>query len=329
MNPLISIITPTYNHEKYISKCIESLINQTYENWEQLIIDDGSTDNTAAIVSDFNDKRIIYVKQDNLGIYNLQKTYNKALSMSSGEYIAVLEGDDYWPNYKLEEQIKIFKNQRIVLGWGNAQIVNGENEVEGFVHKSKSFPQISSTHDTLDTLLLRNQIPACTVLCRKNALSKIGGFQQPPNSPCVDYATWLNLSKLGSYYYSDSVMGYWRRHKGQASSKSAFEMLKSNIDYSLDFFNNMPNEEKKLLTVNYQKITEFKNQMLADFNFILGRKCLYKKDWRKSRDYFKKSLNGSNIVKFYSSVGILCGFLRIDFEKLVLILNKKHINDFK
>ena len=278
--PLVSIITPTYNHEKYVSKCIESTINQTYENWEQIIIDDGSTDNTADIVSDFDDKRIIYVKQNNLGIYNLQKTYNKALSMSNGEYVAVLEGDDYWPNYKLEEQIKSFKNPGIVLGWGNAQIVNGKNEVEGFIPKSKSYLPISSTYKILDNLLLRNYIPACTVLCRKKALFKIGGFQQPPNSPCVDYATWLNLSKLGSFSYEDNVLGYWRRHKGQASSKNALKMLKSDIDCSVDFFSNMSDEEKDLLTINHQKITEFNNQMFADFNFILGRKSLYKKDWK-------------------------------------------------
>lgn len=322
MNPLISIITPTYNHDKYISKCIGSVIGQTYENWEQIIIDDGSTDETGNIITKFNDNRIIHIKQNNLGIYNLKETYNKALSISKGEYIAVLEGDDYWPDYKLGEQIKIFENPKVILGWGNAQIVNDTDEIEGFVHKSKSFQKISTKYETLDKLLLRNFIPACTVLCKKKALMNIGGFQQSNHSPCVDYPTWLNLSKLGSFYYDEDIMGYWRRHKGQASSKNAFEMLKTGIDYSIKLFDNLDDEEKKLLNINHQDIIKFKNQMLADFNFDLGRKSLYKKEWKRSRIYFKTSLNGSNLIKFYASIGIICSFLRIDFEKFISVLNK-------
>ncbi len=66
--PLISIITPTYNHANFIRKCIDSVIEQDYPNWEQIIIDDGSTDDTSNIISEFDDKRIIYIKQDNIGI---------------------------------------------------------------------------------------------------------------------------------------------------------------------------------------------------------------------------------------------------------------------
>ena len=102
--PLISIITPTYNHANYMEKCIESVLEQDYANWEQIIIDDEYTDDTPNIISEFDDERIIYIKQDNIGIQNLNKTYNKALNLSKGEYIAILEGDDYWPDYKLGEQ---------------------------------------------------------------------------------------------------------------------------------------------------------------------------------------------------------------------------------
>jgi len=76
-HPLVSIITPTYNHERFIAQCIESALAQTYPHWEQIIIDDGSTDRTAEIVARYDDERIIYVRQANQGIWRLAETYNK------------------------------------------------------------------------------------------------------------------------------------------------------------------------------------------------------------------------------------------------------------
>lgn len=312
--PLISIITPTYNHEDFISQCLDSVLHQSYENWEQIVIDDGSRDNTGDLIKSFDDKRLTYIKQDNLGIYNLKKTYNKALNFSRGKYIAILEGDDYWPDYKLEEQIKIFKDPRLILGCGNAQIVDAKNEVEGLVHKSKSFQSFLSTYPLLDELLLRNFIPACTVLCKKEALMAIGGFQQAPNAPYVDYPTWLHLSRLGPFCYEDGVMGYWRRHEGQTSSKNAYEMIKSSADYAIEFFNELSPEEKELLTMNHEHLIKSRDKMLSDFNFNLGMKCLQGKEWAESRKYFRLSLKGSNVVRLYSLIAVICSFLKLDLQ---------------
>lgn len=92
--PLVSIITPTYNHEKYITECIRSAISQTYQNWEMIIIDDGSTDRTQTLIKSFSDNRIKYIYQEHLGAYQLGLTYNKALNQTKGKFIAILEGDD-------------------------------------------------------------------------------------------------------------------------------------------------------------------------------------------------------------------------------------------
>jgi glycosyltransferase involved in cell wall biosynthesis len=94
MPPLVSIITPTYNHQDYIAECIDSVIHQSYSNWEMIIIDDGSSDNTLSIARLFEKKnnRIKVYTQENIGIFRLAETYNKALGMAKGEYIAILEG---------------------------------------------------------------------------------------------------------------------------------------------------------------------------------------------------------------------------------------------
>lgn len=88
---LISIITPTYNHEKYISDCILSVQQQTYSNWEMIIVDDGSTDNTFQVANEIAkiDNRIRLYTQKNIGVFRLGETYNFALSKAEGKYIAI------------------------------------------------------------------------------------------------------------------------------------------------------------------------------------------------------------------------------------------------
>src|SRR5437588_302353 len=116
--PLVSIITPTYNHERFIGPCIASLCDQAYGNWEQIIIDDGSTDNTAEVISKFKDPRIRYQYQQNQGPIELARTYNRALGMAKGDLIAILEGDDFWPHDKLATLVPCFLDDRVVLAYG-------------------------------------------------------------------------------------------------------------------------------------------------------------------------------------------------------------------
>ena len=122
-SPLVSIITPTYNHEKYIGECIRSVQSQTYSNWEMLIVDDGSTDNTFSIASELaaGDSRIRVFTQKNIGIFRLSETYNFALSLSRGKYIAVLEGDDVWLPEKLSLQVtEMEADEHIDMCFGQA-----------------------------------------------------------------------------------------------------------------------------------------------------------------------------------------------------------------
>jgi len=116
--PMVSIITPTYNHERFIAQCIESVLAQSYPYWEQIIIDDGSTDRTSEIVARYRDDRITYTRQENRGIWQLSRIYNDALMRSKGQYIAILEGDDFWPPHKLERQMKAFEESNADISWG-------------------------------------------------------------------------------------------------------------------------------------------------------------------------------------------------------------------
>ena len=138
--PLVSIITPTYNHEKYIGDCIRSAQDQTYTNWEMIIVDDGSTDNTFTIAQAVaaNDDRVKVFTQKNVGIFRLGETYNFAFAQSKGEYIAVLEGDDVWLPEKLQWQVEAMEiNKNAVLSWGKAFSSSADLSADYDLHPAK------------------------------------------------------------------------------------------------------------------------------------------------------------------------------------------------
>ena len=139
--PLVSIITPTYNHALYIGRCLESVLAQTEPRWEQIVIDDGSTDGTAEIVNQFTDARIRYVTQRHRGIAGLGDAYNLALRMARGEYVAVLEGDDFWPQDKLERQLPEFEDPEVVLSWGLAAETDPAGETRRLHPELRPAPQ--------------------------------------------------------------------------------------------------------------------------------------------------------------------------------------------
>jgi glycosyltransferase involved in cell wall biosynthesis len=107
MEPLVSIVIPTYNRSGVISQTIDSVLHQTYPRWELLIIDDGSTDNTSALVAAYNDPRIHYFPMEHSGV--IGKVRNHGMKMAAGEFIAFLDSDDLWSRGKLECQLSLFK----------------------------------------------------------------------------------------------------------------------------------------------------------------------------------------------------------------------------
>lgn len=107
-----SIIVPTYNREKYLYKCINSVLDQTYDKFELIIIDDGSTDNTEKLVKKYHDKRISYFKNDNNGI---GYSRNFGIDKAKGDYIFFLDSDDYLEEYMLEEVSKHIKDNDILI----------------------------------------------------------------------------------------------------------------------------------------------------------------------------------------------------------------------
>ena len=313
-HPLVSIITPTYNHENFIAQCIESVLAQTYPYWEQIIIDDGSTDRTGEIAARYKDERIKYVRQDNIGIWNLGKTYNRALQISKGELIAVLEGDDFWPPYKLGSEVPSFGHEDIVLSWGKVAFVNLAGKIVCIVPRNVKWFKKAKREQILRRLLFGNFIWPCTVICRKSDLLSIGGFKQTDYTPLVDYPTWLELCLIGNFSFVDEVLGYWRLHGQQVSSTMGLSMAEAGR-YSIDFFTRMPQELVDLVGVSVDELSLNQRYRMTGVNFSLGRMALINGKWHEAKSNFKKALiEGRFLIKLEALVGLICAYFKTDLE---------------
>lgn len=334
-HPLVSIVTPTYNHENVIGACIESVLAQTYSQWEMVVIDDGSTDTTGKIVARYGQKdpRIRLLRQENKGVYRLAETYNKALSRSRGKYIAVLEGDDVWEPDKLMRQVEALEaNPESVLAWGKADVVNRDLSYAYQrvpIENPEHVPYYTNVPcgSILNLLLFNNMIPALTVLIRREALKRIQGFHQTTGLPLVDIPTWFELSRTGAFFYDPSVLGKWRVTGGQTSKKYSADIMLKRADLAVRCFRNLPEAIRKNLTVTEKALAEHYGSELQIAFARSGRYQLLRRDFAGARrDYlraiFYKGLK-NNLWRLRAVIGYLFSLLHRDVEGLAGILGKR------
>jgi glycosyltransferase involved in cell wall biosynthesis len=331
--PLVSIITPTYNHEKYIGECIESVKAQSFGGWEMIVINDGSTDKTyeTALKSAGNDSRIRVINQENKGIFRLAETYNKALSLANGKYIAILEGDDYWEPEKLEIQTEVMENDNsVIMGWGKAASRVGFQKEIYQVHpvsweKNSSF-YTNEPPGNIFNAVFDDFFPPLTYIIRKDALSKIGGFIQTLPFPAVDLGTVLALSKLGKFHFFNQVLGTWRIFASQTTKTLTNEILEGGNVIITNHFNLLSDIEKNNLWFDREFILEnYKKRKIITFARG-GRFKLIRRDYKGARkDYFKAlQLYGLKepIWKLRAITGLIFSYLHMDVEKLAALIGK-------
>jgi glycosyltransferase involved in cell wall biosynthesis len=220
--PLVSIITPVYNAERYIARCISSAQAQSYPNWEQLIIDDGSNDGTADVVAAINDPRVKYLALPHRGLTALAETYNHGLAQARGELVAILEGDDYWPDDKLALQTPVFEQHDVVISWGRALTVDGDDRVLSWWRQPRegTVPGCMPLASLFKILTRKNVLtPAATVMVRRSALDQVGGFRQTGDPLYIDLPTWLEIAATvaGVAHYLPKCLAYYRVHQQQTS----------------------------------------------------------------------------------------------------------------
>jgi glycosyltransferase involved in cell wall biosynthesis len=319
--PVVSILTPTFNHERYIRACLESAIGQTDPRWEQIVVDDGSEDGTEAMVRSINDPRIRYIRREHRGIMHLAESYNLALEMSRGTFVAVLEGDDFWPADKIARQLPLFDRPEVVLSWGVALMTSEAGEVVGISPERAVVARMQgmTPGETVGQLLKKNFIPACTVMCRREALIGIGGFQQPPGISTADYPTWLELCRVGTFACTTEDLGFHRSHPLQATQLMLAE-INAAMDWGARFVERLPERERRALNVSVAKVHDLERMRHAYVDFGVGRAALRVDQARLARASFRRAMrNGSVTTRLKASVALGCAYLGIDFERVAAL----------
>lgn len=204
----VSIITPMYNAEKFIGKTIESVISQTYENWEMLIVNDNSKDNSYKIAKEYADKdgRIkILNLTENVGVVTGR---NELIKMATGEFIAFVDSDDYWEERKLEKQIAFMKQKNISISCTEYTRVT---EDEKPINKINIKEEIS-----YEDLLKNNYLGCLTVIYNAEKLGKKYFKERKKNE---DYVLWLEIIKETSKIYGlKENLAYYRVLNNSRSS---------------------------------------------------------------------------------------------------------------
>ena len=233
--PLVTIVTPTYNQERFVAACIESALAQRYEAWEQIVVDDGSDDRTAEIVASYGDTRVRLLRLPHRGLGALAESYNAALAASGGELVGILEGDDRWPADKLERQVPLFEDPRTLLTWGRATTIGerGERLGERRAVNGRGRRTPFDTAEAFRRLTRSNFLtPSVTVMVRRAALDRIGGFVQTGSALYVDLPTWLRISAEipGQVEFLDEILGEYRVHPSQTTRAAGGEMARQHLE---------------------------------------------------------------------------------------------------
>lgn len=218
--PLISVIIPAYNCEKYIAKAIESVLEQEDVLLELLIINDCSTDHTEEIILTYGkDDRIRYLKNDyNIGV---AKTRNKGVQQARGEFVAFLDADDWWDQGKLKKQIELMRKKGQVLCSTARELVDEHGRSLGKVIPVKELI-------TYRLLLLHNCINCSSVVLKKDVAKE---FPMEHEDSHEDYITWLKI--LQEYGTACAVNEPLLKYRLRSSSKSGSKLHSARMTYKV------------------------------------------------------------------------------------------------
>ena len=212
---LVSIIMPSYNTADYIEETIQSVLNQTYTNWELLIVDDCSNDSTLQILENYNDERIkVFVNEQNSGA---AVSRNKALREAKGQWIAFLDSDDLWSPEKLEKQISFMEKNGYAFSYTNYEEMDFDGQITGV--------KVTGPRKITETGMFNYCWPGCLTVMFD--AEKIGLIQIADIKKNNDYAMWLKVCKQADCYLLDEYLAQYRKGRtGSVSSHSIKTMIR-------------------------------------------------------------------------------------------------------
>jgi glycosyltransferase involved in cell wall biosynthesis len=220
--PLVSVIVNCFNGEKYLTKCLDSIKNQTYKNWEIIFWDNRSTDNSAIIFKSYKDKRFKYFLSKKKNV--LYKGRNLAINKAKGKYIAFLDTDDFWDKNKLQEQIPKFKNKKIGLVYSNFFKFT-KNQIRKIAY-GFNLPSGNVTKKIIENY----SVGFLTVVVKANLIKKKKKIFDYKYDLLADLDFILRLSLRTNFYGINKPLAYYRIHENQLQKKKCLPRLSNFVN---------------------------------------------------------------------------------------------------
>lgn len=297
---LVSVIIPTYQSKWCVCDAIESVLTQNYRPIEIIVVDDGSTDGTFEFLQKKYENRILTIFQQNSG---LAKARNTGLEIAKGEYVQFLDADDLLVKEKCFKQVKFLETNKQVSVVGSYYYE--DDCIEGvFIQKVVAVPKKFSIKD----LVFKNVVgPVHCLMIRRQALEKIGGFDETFHNYCADWELWLSMAILGfKFDIIEEPLAIYRRHSNSLTRTNILPNLRGDLNvtkrafyYSQILYKRNEWEIYKALSMRYRRIA---------------------KEEKKS-DYIPSFLRNCVISMFYSIISL---DLRFFFHNLKEILKGKN-----
>ncbi|WP_165730497.1 glycosyltransferase family A protein [Polaribacter sp. 20A6] len=330
----VSVVMPVYNCEDYIKEAVISILNQTFTNFEFIIVDDCSSDRSFEYLESFKDERIkLYRNSHNLGI---SKTLNFAIKHSKGKYIARMDSDDISLPTRLEEQFNFLKsNQDYILCGASFKIIGQQEEV--------CFPE---NHEAIKLgLLNRNCILHPSVMIKKSVLLELETIYNFNMEPAEDYDLWVRLINKGRYYNLNKILVHYRVHEQQITKKNEVKRIDKAFEVRLRLLQNLncnlSEQEKKVLkhiliktkSINFKEIksfTQLKKKILLANSHSFFEKSIFTEylnslEAKEFRNYFLRRKQYSLKVLFQFFNVYKVGKNHINFTDQLKILTKSFI----
>lgn len=302
-DPKVSVLIPAYNAEKFIQRTIMSVLTQTFNNLEIIVLDDGSDDGTQAMVRSMQagDKRIMYRYQKNQG---LSPTRNRLVEMSTGEYIAFLDHDDEWLPGKIEKQLKLFqKNNEIGLIFSDAFIkLNGNAAGRCFSERKPYKGDIFYPY-----LFSDNFAPLPTVLLPRNVLLAVMPFN-PAYEVCEEFDLFLRVAYRYKFDYINEPLAVYHIH-GENTVISKGQKL---VEESFSILNYWCNKEPDIKTMHKKELRRRLSQLYCKKGIYHLSKSDFSEVNKDIVSSFRHKLFNRGAVKL--SIKLLLNILQAGFK---------------
>ena len=303
----ISVLMSVYNGEDYLNEAIDSILNQTYKDFEFIIVNDGSTDNSEKIINTYKDQRIRYIKRENGG---LSAALNTGLFMANGKYIARMDADDISRKDRLEKQLAFMESNTEIVALGSGITYIEENGAQIFSYVNKMSPE-----EIKDNILKRCPIAHPTAFYRKDVAINCGGYYEKIKQYFEDHLLFKKMLAYGSLFNLNEFLLYYRLVPNSITSNKEFKNSYLAIRQRTLISEEITDEDQKLLF-------EIKSRGNKDLNFKKSKYYLYLGKlylWRNPNKK-KSKQNLKNSLGFYFTIETLILYMLTFLPSSMIVL---------